>query len=69
MERLNATMAQLPVDWDLFALNGCSLRKHGQSLGDFVGEGVRVLKTGSCTLCVVIKRETAIKVGEPIDVF
>lgn len=63
-------MANLPVDWDLFALNACSMRKNGQKLGPFVGEGVRVLKTGSCTLCVVINRAAAVKViREKLDFF
>ncbi|GAQ79112.1 hypothetical protein KFL_000240440 [Klebsormidium nitens] len=62
LSRLNETMAQLPADWDLFALNGCSMHKHGHTLGRFVGRGVRVFKTGSCTLAVVVRRETAIKV-------
>eukprot|EP00951_Prasinocladus_malaysianus_P008801 scaffold63993_cov28-Prasinocladus_malaysianus.AAC.1 len=47
----------LPQDWDVLYLNACFLEG-----GEEVGPGVRVFKSGACTLGVVLTLDFALRI-------
>jgi GR25 family glycosyltransferase involved in LPS biosynthesis len=64
-QRLNATLAALPADWDVLWLNhGAPIQRKRSNLRGWVGPGLRMFTDNSATVGMVYRRSFALVVGQ-----